>query len=85
MNGGGTIPDIGADEFDGVPAVPMTYVSSTVTQVTGGSATPSTNQQVIRIEVVTAGVVSPISLTSLTLNANGTTNIAEISMLRWPN
>ncbi|MBK8854851.1 MAG: hypothetical protein IPN10_12275, partial [Saprospiraceae bacterium] len=79
VNGGGTIPDIGADEFDGVPAVPMTYVSSTVTQVTGGSATPSTNQQVIRIEVVTAGVVSPISLTSLTLNANGTTNIADIN------
>ncbi|MBK6565788.1 MAG: hypothetical protein IPG18_11475 [Saprospiraceae bacterium] len=79
VNGGATAPDMGADEFDGVPAVPMTYVSSTVTQVTGGSATPSTNQQVIRIEVVTAGVVSPISLTSLTLNANGTTNIADIN------
>jgi hypothetical protein len=79
LNGGGTIPDVGADEFDGVPAAPMTYSSSTVTQVTGGSATPSTDQQVIRIEVVTSGTLSPLAATSFTVNANGTTNIADIN------
>ncbi|MBK6784507.1 MAG: hypothetical protein IPG79_12650 [Saprospiraceae bacterium] len=45
----------------------MTYVSSTVTQVTGGSATPSTNQQVIRIEVVTAGLLADFTYQPLHL------------------
>ncbi len=79
VNGGATAPDIGADEFDGVPAVPMSYVSSTVTQVTGGAFIGVTNQEVIRIEVVTTGDVSPISVTNFDLNANGTTNIADIN------
>ncbi|MBK8546787.1 MAG: hypothetical protein IPL63_05180 [Saprospiraceae bacterium] len=78
VNGGATAPDMGADEFDGVPAVPMTYVSSTVTQVAGGAFAGVINQEIIRIQVVTAGLLSPLSLTSLDLNANGTSVITDI-------
>ncbi|MBK8817912.1 MAG: hypothetical protein IPN49_02025 [Saprospiraceae bacterium] len=79
VNGGATAPDMGADEFDGVPAVPMTYVSSTVTQVTGGAFAGVINQEIIRIQVVTAGTLSPLSLTSLDLNATGTSFITDIN------
>lgn len=56
---------------------PMTYVSSTTTQsststVSGGS----TNQQIIRVEVVVNGVTAPMSLTQLDLNTNGSTSPA---------
>ncbi len=71
-------PDIGADEFDGVPAVPMVYSSSTTVQVSGNVSHNTTNQAVIRIQVVTSGSSSPISATSFTVNANGTTSLSDI-------
>ncbi len=61
-----------------VVGLDMQYTSSTTTQVTGGMLLNSTNQAVIGIEVVTSGTQNPISLTSLTVNANGTTNVSEI-------
>lgn len=74
VNGGATQVDIGADEFDGTPASVMTYVSSTTTQTnTSNVGVGSLNQQVIGIEVVTAGIVSPLSVTDFTINTNGTT------------
>ncbi len=79
VNGGGTNPDIGADEFDGGPPVSMMYFSSTVDQITGSAYAGGINQAIIRINVVTSGTVIPLNLTSLTVNANGTTNIADIN------
>ncbi len=79
VNGGATAADIGADEFDGVPEVPMTYTSSTTEQITGGAYLGVANQAIIRVKVVTTGAINPLSLTSLTLNANGTTAITDIN------
>lgn len=79
-NGGATQVDIGADEFDGIPASNMTYVSSTTTQTNVSNvATNTTNQQVIGIEIVTTGALNPLNVTSFTLNTNGTTNVADIA------
>ena len=59
---------------------PLTYVSSTTTQsLTTPVIVGATNQQVIRVEVVTSGSSGSLDLTKLTVNANGTTNIADIS------
>lgn len=83
VNGGGTAPDIGVDEFDGTPASPMIYVSSTTTQTNVSNVSNnSTNQEVIGIQIVTSGSLSPISATSFTINTNGTTNVADISNAR---
>jgi hypothetical protein len=71
-------PDIGADEFAGIISVPMTFVSSTTEQVTGNAFTYA-NQAVVRVKIVTTGGTNPLQLTSLTLNANGTTDIANIN------
>jgi len=61
------------------PPASMAYASSTTEQITGQASSPSVNNAIIRVKVVTTGSVSPLSLTSLTLNANGTTNIANIN------
>ncbi|HMS99282.1 MAG TPA: BNR-repeat neuraminidase N-terminal domain-containing protein [Saprospiraceae bacterium] len=79
INGGGTNPDMGADEFDGVPPVSMMYISSTVDQLTGSAYAGGINQPIIRINVVTSGPIIPLNLTSITVNANGTTDIADIN------
>jgi hypothetical protein len=74
-----TTPDVGADEGTFTVAVPMSYTSSTTEQVTGLAYAGATNQSIIRVKIVTTGATSPLSLTSLTLNANGTTDIADIN------
>ncbi|MBL0181986.1 MAG: hypothetical protein IPP96_06690 [Chitinophagaceae bacterium] len=79
VNGGATAPDIGADEFDGTPASPMVYVSSTTTQNTANVQLGTTNQHVIGIQVVTSGSLSPLSATSFTIATTGTTNLADIT------
>jgi hypothetical protein len=73
-------PDVGADEgsFTADP-VPMSYSSSTTEQVTGLVYVGAANQSIIRVKIVTTGTLSPLSLTSLTLNANGTTAIGDIN------
>ncbi|MFY7885339.1 MAG: BNR-repeat neuraminidase N-terminal domain-containing protein, partial [Dolichospermum sp.] len=73
-----TTPDVGADEGSFTVAIPMTYASSTTEQVTGIAYAGAINQSIIRVKVVTTGATSPISLTQLTLNANGTTAIGDI-------
>lgn len=78
-SGTGTAPDVGADEGEFTPAQNMTYVSSTTTQISGYTFAGSVNQSIIRIEVVTSGATNSISVTQLGLNANGTTNIADIN------
>ena len=57
------------------PATLMTYQSSTCTQgVLSGFFVPQTNLQILGIQVVTSGALSPLSATSFTLNTNGSTN-----------
>lgn len=58
-------------------ASPMTYTSSTTTQnvVTGINA-PVTNAQMIGIQVLMTGTLTPVNITSFTLNTNGSTNPA---------
>jgi hypothetical protein len=62
-------------------ASPMTYTSSTTTQtVTSGINAPLTNAQMIGIQVLMSGTLSPVNVTSFTLNTNGSTNpAADIS------
>src|SRR5690606_34110175 len=64
------------------PTVPMTYVSSTTTQNSAQLNPNSTNQQIIGVQIVTDGILDPISLTSLTFRINGTTSAADISNAR---
>jgi len=67
----------------GIKSVPMTYTSSTTTQ-TNTSAVPqgTTNAEVIGIQIVTTGNATPLSATSFTINANGTTSVSDISNAR---
>ena len=74
LNGGATAPDIGADEFDGVPGVAMTYVSSTTTQNSAIVGAGTTHNHIIGIAITTAGSISPLSVTSFSLNTTGTTS-----------
>lgn len=79
VNGGAAYPDIGADEFDGVSFPLMTYVSSTVVQNTSDVFLNTTNNNVIRIEVVTTGSIKAIEITQFALSTNGTTSTSDIS------
>ncbi len=57
-----------------------TYTSSNSTQdVTSNITLASTNQQIIGIEVVTGGTGHALNLTNFKVNANGTTEVADIS------
>ncbi|RYY35926.1 MAG: T9SS type A sorting domain-containing protein [Sphingobacteriaceae bacterium] len=73
-------PTCGAFTLDITPQAAMTYVSSTTTQSSTAAVTGGTlNQQIIRVQVVTTGQLSPLNLTSLSFNTNGSTNPADIA------
>ncbi|MBS1731994.1 MAG: hypothetical protein JST02_01740, partial [Bacteroidetes bacterium] len=74
--------DIGADagNFTGAPS--MSYVSSTAVQQTGNVCPATANVPVLRMEIVTTGSLNPLTLTSLTLNGTGTSNLADIASYR---
>lgn len=80
VNGGGTAPDIGAYEFDGVPAVALNYVSSTTTQAVTGLVTANTsNVQIIGVEVVVAGQLGTLTANQFNFSTNGTTSLADLT------
>jgi hypothetical protein len=79
VNGGGTAPDIGADEFDGTPSPNMVYTSSTAVQQTGNVYKGVNNQTILQMNIVTTGLNNQLGATQFTLNANGSTNIADIT------
>ncbi len=54
----------------------MTYVSSTATGTSSTVWLNSANQEIIGIQVVTTGPVSPLTVTNLALNTTGTTAAA---------
>ncbi|MFH2095373.1 MAG: GEVED domain-containing protein [Bacteroidota bacterium] len=56
---------------------PMTYVSCTaIHTTTAGVGQGSVNKEIIRMEVVTSGMLSPISATEFRIRTDGTTNNA---------
>jgi hypothetical protein len=62
---------------------PMTYVSSTNVQQTGNSPLGSTNQPILRFEVVGGPGTSPaLTCSSITFNTTGTTNVADLTGAR---
>jgi Bacterial lectin/Secretion system C-terminal sorting domain/N-terminal domain of BNR-repeat neuraminidase len=59
------------------PATNMVYVSSTAAQPnTSSVGVSSTNQEIIRIKIVTTGSANPLDATQLRVRTNGTTNSA---------
>ena len=65
------------------PTTPMTYTSSTVTQ-SSTAAVPncSSDAQIVRLEIVTTGGASPLSVTSIQTNFTGTAPITGITASR---
>lgn len=61
-----------------IAAAVMSYVSSTCTQNTATVALGDINQQVIGIQIVTTGALTPLSATSFSLNTTGTTVNTDI-------
>ncbi|MBE0644554.1 MAG: hypothetical protein IH600_10785 [Bacteroidetes bacterium] len=66
--------------FDLIAPGPMTYVSCTTIQPnTTPTSTGTTNQEIIGMQVVTSGGLSPLSVSSLTLSTAGSTTSNDIS------
>ncbi|MDG1333649.1 MAG: T9SS type A sorting domain-containing protein [Crocinitomicaceae bacterium] len=62
--------------------VSMTYTSSTTTQAsTSGIQNCQGSAEIIGVEIVTNGGLSPLSATQFTIGTAGTTNIAEVSSI----
>ena len=61
----------------------MTYVSSTTTQTaTTKVERSSTNNQIIGLQVVTSAIGSPIILSNIDINTNGTSSLSDITNLK---
>ncbi len=79
VNSGGIGPDIGADEFDGMPITSHAYNTTVVTHPTLlATAVRQRNQQILKIDLQTTGGYNLKSITNLQFNANNTDNIADI-------
>ncbi|HOJ05850.1 MAG TPA: BNR-repeat neuraminidase N-terminal domain-containing protein, partial [Bacteroidota bacterium] len=62
-----------------VPATPMSYISSTTIQPnTSAAPVGYTNQEIIGMQVVTSGSLTPMSATSFSLSTTGTTSASDI-------
>ena len=62
---------------------PMTYISSTSTQTINSKVERSSiNNQIIGVEVVTSAIGSPIILSNLDINTNGTSALSDITNLK---
>lgn len=72
--------DIGLDEVKIYIPTPMVYNSSTTTQTVTAPVAPfSVAQQIIGVNIVTTGSLSPFDASSFTFNTNGcTTPVADI-------
>jgi len=61
-------------------AIPMTFSSIAVTQASTANVPAASNgKEILRVEVVTAGSLSPLNLTSLNLNLAGTSLISDVT------
>jgi len=66
--------DLAFDNIKVFELVNMSYVSSTTTQNTDDVGQGVSDAQIIGVEIVTYGSLSPIDVTSFTLNTNGSTS-----------
>jgi hypothetical protein len=48
-------------------------------QLTGNAYVNQNNQAIIRVKIVTTGAINALTVSKLILNANGTTDIANIN------
>lgn len=64
------------------PPPPMVYSSSTVLPVAANVGQGKTNAQVVALKITASGATAPLSLTSLSVNTNGTTSLSDISNLK---
>lgn len=73
--------NIGIDDISIALPASMSYVSNTAFQFGNDKEAlrPLPNQSIIRMNVVTTGVASPLSTSTFYLNTIGTTNVADIS------
>ncbi len=77
QNGLVTIPE--ANSQLTLQQASQVYVSSTTSQNTNPVAAGAVHAQVIGIQIVMAGAISPLSLTSASLNTTGTTSTGDLS------
>ena len=79
INGGGTLPDIGAHEADMLPYL-FSADSVKTTQVIQNVIPGDTSKAIMNIQVYVSGSLgSPLTLNSLLLNTAGTTNSANLT------
>jgi hypothetical protein len=75
----GNSEGIAIDDVSIWEAVPMEYVSSTTTQDnTEPTVAGAVNTEIIGVQVVTAGTLTPLSVDSITFTTNGTTDVTDI-------
>lgn len=73
--GSGFASDAAIDNINIYNTVPMTYISSTVTQTnTSTVANCNLDQEIIGVEVVTNGILNPIDITQFRLLTDGSTD-----------
>jgi hypothetical protein len=77
----GSTPYLDVEDYDvdiQQEPVPMTFVSCTTTQVNTASVNAGTNrQEVVGVQIITNGELSPLSVTSFNFATTGTTNPAN--------
>lgn len=79
--GTGSAPDIGADEGE-FAGIPMVIDSIMVDQITAAAPVNSTNQNIVAVRIHASNNFNALTLTSLKLNTNGTTNVNDIQNAR---
>lgn len=73
--------NMGIDDISINPPSPMTYVSSTTTQKLNDREIfkPLPNQEIIRMQIITTGTLSPVVPNTFYLSTSGTNNVSNIS------
>jgi hypothetical protein len=75
-----TVFPVSGTTFTWSPPAPMAFASSTTEQASTANTTMGAiNQEVIRLNVITTGALSPFDVTSITFSTAGSTNAADIA------
>lgn len=82
VNGGGTKPDLGFDEFDGKLTPAMQLQPVTISQVSTNTFAGDTAQEILKINLPVTGFSNTLKIDSLVFSATGTTNTAFINQNR---
>ncbi|MES2779154.1 MAG: BNR-repeat neuraminidase N-terminal domain-containing protein [Bacteroidota bacterium] len=77
------IPTVGNPSGSLVVSLPMTYVNTVLSQsVISKVAQGSSNNQVLKVEVITSASGAPVNLTQLDFNVTGTTDTSNIRNMK---